>query len=110
MSTSGFTSHFRSWLSANGYDAYNLVRTDLSGGSYGGKASSTDTVVNQPVVFIHGNSDKAIGTGTAGQSGWNASDRVLPVQGLQDERAVRDDVGPGGAPRCRRTSTTRRRT
>lgn len=97
VSTSGFTPHFRTWLSANGYDAYNLVRTDLVGGSYGGKASSTDTVVNQPVIFIHGNSDKAIGTGTSGQSGWNASIEYFQSQGYKTSELYATTWGPASA-------------
>jgi hypothetical protein len=97
VSTSGFTSHFRTWLSANGYDAYNLVRTDLVGGSYGGKASSTDTVVNQPVIFIHGNSDKAIGTGTAGQSGWTKSIEYFQSQGYKTSELYATTWGPADA-------------
>jgi hypothetical protein len=97
VSTSGFTSHFRTWLSANGYDSYNLVRTDLVGGSYGGKASSTDTVVNQPVIFIHGNSDKAIGTGSAGQSGWNASIEFFQSKGYKTSELYATTWGPADA-------------
>ena len=98
MSTSGFTSHFRTWLSSNGYEpAYNLVRADLVGGSYGGKASGTDTVVNQPVIFIHGNSDKAIGTGTAGQSGWNASIEFFLSQGYKTSELYATTWGPADA-------------
>ena len=97
VSTSGFTSHFRQWLSANGYDSYNLVRTDLVGGSYGGKASSTDTVVNQPVIFIHGNSDKAIGTGTAGQTGWNATIEYFQARGYKPSELYATTWGPASA-------------
>jgi triacylglycerol lipase len=98
VSTSGFTSHFRQWLSANGYEPqYNLVRADLVGGSYGGKASSTDTVVNQPVIFIHGNSDKAIGTGAAGQSGWNATIEYFQSQGYKTSELYATTWGPADA-------------
>ncbi|WP_375769667.1 lipase family protein [Archangium gephyra] len=98
VSTSGFTSHFRTWLTNNGYEpAYNLVRADLVGGSYGGKASSTDTVVNQPVIFIHGNSDKAIGTGTSGQSGWNASIEYFQSQGYKPSELYATTWGPADA-------------
>ncbi|KFA91645.1 lipase family protein [Archangium violaceum] len=98
VSTSGFTTHFRDWLRANGYEpAYNLVRADLAGGSYGGKASSTDTVVNQPVIFIHGNSDKAIGTGTAGQSGWNASIEFFQSKGYKTSELYATTWGPADA-------------
>ncbi len=61
----GLTPHFRTWLTANGYGGFDFARLSLSGGSYGGRTSATDPIVNQPVIFIHGNSDKA--------SGWNAS-------------------------------------
>jgi hypothetical protein len=98
VSTTGFTPHFRSWLQANGYEPqYNLVRDDLVGGSYGGKASSTDTVVNQPVIFIHGNSDKAIGTGTAGQSGWNASIEFFLSKGYKTSELYATTWGPADA-------------
>jgi triacylglycerol lipase len=98
VSTSGFSSHFRQWLSANGYEPqYNLVRDDLAGGSYGGKASGTDTVVNQPVIFIHGNSDKAIGTGAAGQSGWNASIEYFLSKGYKTSELYATTWGPADA-------------
>jgi len=61
----GLTPHFRNWLTANGYGSFDFARLSLSGGSYGGRTSASDPVVNQPVIFIHGNSDRA--------SGWNAS-------------------------------------
>ncbi|HZH79307.1 MAG TPA: lipase [Archangium sp.] len=97
-STSGFTSHFRTWLTNNGYEpAYNLIRADLVGGSYGGKASSTDTVVNQPVIFIHGNSDKAIGTGTLGQSGWTASVDFFLSKGYKTSELYATTWGPADA-------------
>ncbi|WP_338872139.1 lipase family protein [Myxococcus stipitatus] len=94
VSTSGLTPHFRTWLSANGYDSYDFVRADLTGGSYGGKASATDTVVNTPVIFIHGNSDKAVGTGTAGQSGWNASIEYFLANGYKPSELYATTWGP----------------
>jgi hypothetical protein len=98
VSTAGFTSHFRQWLQANGYEPqYNFIRADLSGGSYGGKASGTDTVVNQPVIFIHGNSDKAIGTGTAGQTGWNASIEYFQSKGYKTSELYATTWGPANA-------------
>jgi len=98
VSTTGVTSHFADWLKSNGYEpAYNLVRADLSGGSYGGKASASDTVVNQPVIFIHGNSDKAIGTGSAGQSGWNASIEHFLSKGYKTSELYATTWGPASA-------------
>jgi hypothetical protein len=97
VSTTGLTAHFRQWLSANGYDSYDFVRADLSGGSYGGRASSTDTVVNQPVIFIHGNSDKAVGTGTLGQTGWNASIEYFHSRGYKTSELYATTWGPANA-------------
>ncbi len=98
VSTSGFTPHFRDWLRTNGYEpTYNLIRDDLSGGSYGGRASSTDTVVNQPVIFIHGNSDKAVGTGTLGQTGWNASIEYFQSRGYKTSELYATTWGPANA-------------
>ena len=77
------TSHFQNWLNANGYGGYNFVRSDLgANGSYGGKANSSDTVVNQPVIFIHGNSDSALGRSST-MTGWNASINYFLSQGYK---------------------------
>jgi len=71
----GLTPHFQAWLSANGYDSSDFVRADVPGGSYGGRTSDADTPVNQPVIFVHGNSDSALGTGSAAFTGWS---KVIP--------------------------------
>lgn len=98
LSTAGFTQHFRDWLVANGYEPeYNLVRDDLEGGSYGGKASASDTVTKQPVIFVHGNSDKAIGTGVAGQTGWNASIEYFLAHGYKTSELYATTWGPASA-------------
>ena len=86
LSISGYatiTPDFQNWLNANGYGAYNFARTELgSNGSYGGKLSAGDTVINQPVIFIHGNSDAALGAGT-GLTGWTASINYFATQGYK---------------------------
>lgn len=61
LQAQSITSHFESWLDGNGYASYDFERTDLPFGSYGGKVDASDTVLNQPVIFIHGNSDSAGG-------------------------------------------------
>jgi len=55
------TADFSSWLNTNGYGSYGFERTDLVGGAYGGKSTSGDKITHEPVVFIHGNSDIAVG-------------------------------------------------
>ncbi|MGC2237786.1 MAG: hypothetical protein WA584_16600 [Pyrinomonadaceae bacterium] len=73
------TSDFQNWLNANGYGGYNF---NYSGNSYGGKANAGDTVVNQPVIFIHGNSDSALGQSSA-LTGWNSSLNYFLSQGYK---------------------------
>lgn len=68
----GISPNFQEWLAENGYENYDFLREDINGGSFGGKINSSDEIVNQPVIFIHGNSDKALGD-IFGQSGWTAS-------------------------------------
>jgi triacylglycerol lipase len=97
VSTTGLTPHFRNWLSANGYGSFDFARTDLVGGSYGGRASSTDTVTRDPVIFIHGNSDKAVGTGTAGQTGWNNSIQYFLSRGYKTSELYATTWGPASA-------------
>ncbi len=73
------TANFQTWLNANGYSGYDFNR---GGNSYGGKASAADSVVNQPVIFIHGNSDSAIGQSSA-LTGWNSSINYFASQGYK---------------------------
>src|SRR5437763_17120706 len=58
----GLTTDFRNWLTANGYGGYHFERSDVAGGSYGGRTSAGQAGGNQPVIFIHGNPDSALGT------------------------------------------------
>jgi hypothetical protein len=97
VSTAGLTSHFRTWLTNNGYGGYDFARDDLVGGSYGGKASSTDTVVNQPVIFIHGNSDKAVGTSGTTTSGWTDSIQYFLNNGYKTSELYATTWGPANS-------------
>lgn len=74
------TSNFQTWINANGYSSYNF---NSGGNSFGGKANASDTVVNQPVIFIHGNSDAANGT-SYGMTGWTASRNYFISQGYKN--------------------------
>ena len=87
----GLTSNFTTWLNANGYSSYNFARTDLLGGSYGGRTSAGQAIVNQPVIFIHGNSDRAIG-GTYG--GWNNSIDYFLANGYTSAEVYATTWGP----------------
>jgi len=66
------TDDFKTWLVTHGYGGYGFARTDLVGGSFGGKSWSAPTVDREPVIFVHGASDQALG-GIAG--GW-----TIPLQ------------------------------
>src|SRR5712691_1798646 len=76
----GLTTDFRNWLTANGYGGYNFQRSDVAGGGYGGRTSVGQAVVNQPVIFIHGNSDSALGTSSP-YTGWTSSITYFKSQG-----------------------------
>ena len=73
------TTDFQNWLSANGYGGYDF---NSGGNSYGGKASAGDAVVNQPVIFIHGNSDSALGQSST-LTGWDSSINYFLSQGYK---------------------------
>ena len=93
----GLSAHFRTWLTNNGYGGYDFARTDLSNGAYGGKASATDAPTRQPVIFIHGNSDRALGAGTSLSTGWAASLAYFESQGYRPRELYATTWGPANA-------------
>jgi len=71
--TGPFSADFIKFLGDNGYGSYNLERHDLgASGSYGGRLKKKENVTNQPVIFIHGNSDGALHAGL-NAPGWDVS-------------------------------------
>lgn len=96
-SPAGLTTDFRSWLTANGYGAYNFARDDLSNGSFGGRTTAGQAVVNQPVIFIHGNSDRALGDGSALSTGWAASQAYFQSKGYTSAELYATTWGPANA-------------
>jgi hypothetical protein len=93
----GLSTDFRNWLTANGYGGYGFSRTDVPGGSYGGRTFAGQAVVNHPVIFIHGNSDSAIGTGSAAATGWRASIEYFKAQGYTSAELYATTWGPASA-------------
>jgi triacylglycerol lipase len=89
----GLTTDFRNWLSANGYSSYDFVRADVPGGSYGGRVTPGQAVVNQPVIFIHGNSDSALGT-VSPYTGWTSSIQYFKSQGYTAAELYATTWGP----------------
>lgn len=92
--TAGLTPHFRSWLSANGYGAWGFERSDVPGGSTGGRASAGDPIVRVPVVFVHGNSDSALGTGVSPFTGFSATIAELKARGYTGAELYATTWGP----------------
>jgi len=88
------SSHFENWLDANGYSGYDFVRDDLTGGAYGGRDYAGQSVVNQPVIFIHGNSDRAVG-GSYG--GWEDSIDYFLAKGYTNAELYATTWGPASA-------------
>lgn len=57
----GLTWHFNDWLDANGYKAYNFNRYDITDSAFGGKYTDNEEVTREPIIFIHGLTDVALG-------------------------------------------------
>lgn len=58
----GFTDDFRAFLNTTGRDSYDFPRGDLDGDSaYGGRRTAGEMLTHEPVVFVHGNSDRGVG-------------------------------------------------
>lgn len=93
----GLSTDFRNWLTANGYGSYGFARTDVPGGSYGGRSVAGQAVVNQPVIFIHGNSDSALGTGSSLATGWRSSIEYFKSQGYTSAELYATTWGPANA-------------
>jgi triacylglycerol lipase len=93
----GLSGDFRNWLTANGYGSYGFTRTDVPGGSYGGRAVAGQAVVQQPVIFIHGNSDSALGTGSSLATGWRASIEYFKSQGYTSAELYATTWGPANS-------------
>src|SRR5258708_24443814 len=89
----GLSTDFRNWLTANGYDSYNFQRSDVAGGAYGGRTTPGQAVVNQPVIFIHGNSDSALGT-VSPYTGWTSSITYFKSQGYTSAELYETTWGP----------------
>ena len=58
----GLTDHFIAWLNRTSeYEYYGFNRSDFFGGSFGGKENDETPIKHRPIVFVHGNTDMAIG-------------------------------------------------
>lgn len=91
--SNGLSAHFRQWLADAGYSSM-LARDDLLGGSFGGFENSTrDKLDHRPVIFIHGNGDRALG-GQLG--GWRKlTDYLRQAKGYGPAELYGTSWGPG---------------
>jgi triacylglycerol lipase len=88
------TPDFQKWLDTHGYGTYDFARADVRGGSFGGRTSPRQRVRNEPVIFIHGNSDSALGTGVKGLTGWRASIDYFEAHGYTSAELYATTWGP----------------
>lgn len=92
MQAAGLTDDFRVWLQGNGYEKYDFPRSDLGRqGSYGGKLFPDQEISRDPIVFIHGNSDRALGDG---RLGWDAQIRFYLGAGYSPAELYATTWGP----------------
>lgn len=89
------TADFRDWLAANGYGDDDFAR-EGSGGSFGGRAVAGESIAKIPVVFVHGNSDAAIGRDET-FTGWDASRRAFADKGWTEASLYGTTWGPADA-------------
>jgi len=92
----GLTTDFRNWLTANGYGSYNFPHGEISGGSYGGRTFAGQALAHDPVIFIHGNSDSALGYSSS-FTGWTSSISYFKSQGYTSAELYATTWGPANA-------------
>eukprot|EP00347_Sterkiella_histriomuscorum_P023090 403335989 len=95
---SGLSEHFVNWLNDSGYEPYGFNRSDLFGGSFGGKVDDDDKIINQPVIFIHGNGDLAAGPEEQDQAGFKYSAAYFLEKGYKMSELYGTTWGFGDIP------------
>ena len=86
-----FSNHFQTWLANSYYNDSDLTRLDLQGGSFGGFIDETYPLDHEPVLFIHGNSDRSIG-GVLG--GWTTQRNHFLEMGFNNAELYATTYGP----------------
>lgn len=92
------TDDFQSFLAAEGLGGEDFVRAG-KGGSFGGRTAAKEPFDRPPVVFVHGNSDAAIGR-DATFTGWDAARRHLLGAGYSSATLYGITWGPADAARA----------
>lgn len=94
LDTGGLTLDFRRWLEHQGLNHWNFARDDLQGGSFGGRYLAEDPIRQQPVILVHGNSDRALGTQDGEPLGWSVTLHYLLSQGYTPAELYATTWGP----------------
>ncbi|MFL5355712.1 lipase family protein [Archangium sp.] len=81
---SRFSSDFQKWLVGHGYGKYDFAKGNVP--AFGGKSGPGDKVTQEPVIFIHGNSDSA--------AGWKGSIESFAKQGYKPSEMYAMTWGP----------------
>ncbi len=90
----GLSADFSAFLDAAGYDRAALARQDVAGGSFGGRVDAAQALTRQPVIFVHGNADRALG-GPLG--GWSVSVEAFLAAGYTSAELYATTWGPADA-------------
>lgn len=99
----GFSLDFQRWLNSRGYGHYEFARKGAKGQGYGGKQSRGDKSLRVPIVFIHGNSDAALGASHDPRfTGWTASIREAMKRGYQSQDLYAFTWGPADRTQSRK--------
>jgi triacylglycerol lipase len=83
---SRFSNDFQKWLNEHGYGKYDFAKGNVP--AFGGKSKPGEKLNNEPVIFIHGNSDSAAGwkgsVETFSKNGYKPSEMYAMTWGPQD--------------------------
>jgi len=105
----GLTHDFQAWLANSTFDRDDFARSDLDGGSFGGRRAKEQDVDGEPVIFVHGNGDAALGSGGALFNGWTEVLGTFLAAGYGFERLYGTTWGPANPLLARQQSHDRRR-
>ncbi|HYH95422.1 lipase family protein [Hyalangium sp.] len=81
---SRFSNDFHQWLHENGYGKYDFAKGNVP--AFGGRSKAGEKVTNEPVIFIHGNSDSA--------AGWKSSIETFSKNGYKPSEMYAMTWGP----------------
>ena len=86
-----FSNHFQTWLTHHPKFESDLTRLGIEGGSFGGFLAEPHILHHEPILFIHGNSDRASG-GSLG--GWTTQRTLFLEAGFDNAELYATTYGP----------------